>query len=124
MGYRKQKTMYKLTFDKYTGLEITAAGLTTGQTIELWEAKADNGPESVTKMLQMFSDALEDWNLETEDGEPVSQDMDGVRSQELPFVMEIIDAWTTALTGTDTELGKDSSSGSTFQGEPIPMEPL
>jgi hypothetical protein len=123
-GYRKQRTVYDLTFADHDGLEVMVAGLTTGQTMEMWEAKADSGPEATGKMLRMFADSLLGWNLETEEGDPVPQDLEGVKSQELPFVLEIIEAWTTALTGADAELGKDSTSGDPSLEAAIPMEPL
>jgi hypothetical protein len=123
-GYRKQRTIYSLVFDDYEGLEVKVKSLTTGQTMELWKAKSDNGPAATEGMLHLFSDSLLEWNLETEEGDPVPLDFEGVTSQELPFVLKIIDAWTTALTGAEAELGKDSEPGTTSPEELIPMEPL
>jgi hypothetical protein len=124
MGYRKQRTIYDLTFAKYEGLEVSLHGLNTGQTMDLWAAKNDGGPEATAEMLAMFSDSLRDWNLETEEGEPVPPDLKGVRSQELSFVLELIDSWTTAMTGANEDLGKESTSGETSPEAGIPTEPL
>jgi hypothetical protein len=123
-GYRKQRTVYNLTFENHPGLEISAGSLTTGQTMDLWKARADTTPEGTEDMLRMFADSLQSWNLETEEGEPVPMDFKGLQTQELPFVLQLVDAWTTALAGTSAELGKDSTSGERSLEVSIPMEAL
>ena len=128
-GYRVQSTIYNLTFAKFEGLEISIKGLTTGQMMEMWDAKAASKSDSevtVSKgtndMFEMFVDALKEWNLEDEEGVPVPKTMDGIKSLDLPFVLSLCEGWTTALAGTGEELGKDLPSGNKSQEELIPME--
>jgi hypothetical protein len=132
-GYRRQSTIYNLTFPDYDGLVVSIKGLTTGQMMKLWDdqalnaaAKAAGDKDAVSKatkeMLQMFVGALVEWNLEDDKGTPVPTTMEGIESLDLPFVLSLTEGWTIALAGADAELGKDSDSGSSFQEESIPME--
>jgi hypothetical protein len=132
-GYRRQGTIFNLTFPEFEGLEVTTRGLSTGQMLMLWEANAeskssakDDAAKATRQMLQYFADALIKWNLESEkdDGswEEVPATLEGIVSQDLPFVLRLIEVWTTVLAGVDANLGKDSDSGETSPDLNIPME--
>lgn len=134
-GYRRQNTIYNLTFPEFEGLEVIVRGLSTGQMMQLWKAGAgakskskDDAAKATEEMLGYFANALIGWNLEgeKEDGswEKVPSTLDGIKSQDLPFVLRIVEAWTDVLAGTEADLGKDSDSGGTSLEESLPMAPL
>ena len=134
-GYRRERTIYKLDFPEFDGLEVIARGLSTGQMMQLWKANAgakskakEDAAKATEDVLGYFANALVGWNLEgeKEDGswEKVPATLDGIKSQDLPFVLRIVEAWTDAIAGTDAELGKDSGSGETSLAESLPMEAL
>jgi hypothetical protein len=136
MGFKKQSTLFKLEFEdpSYSGLEVTAKSVPTGDFLDLMEAAArmdltskDLSPEdlkAVRILVNGFASALVSWNLEDDDDKPVPANVEGVRAQELDFVLPIITAWMDAVAGVSSSLGKESNSGGTFPGAPIPMAPL
>lgn len=135
MGYRKQTTLYHLTFPEFDGLEITAKSLSTGDLMRIMKTAAqltgdaserpgETRAQAVEDMLRRFSKALVSWNLEDEDGEPVPATYQGVEDQELPFVLRIIEAWTEAVAGVPDDLGKVSPSGPQFPEVSLPMVAL
>jgi hypothetical protein len=134
-GYRRQNTIYNLTFPEFEGLEVIVRGLSTGQMMQLWKAggnakskSKDDAANGTEEMLKYFANALVGWNLEGEqaDGtwEKVPATLDGIKSQDLPFVLRIVEAWTDVMAGTEEDLGKDSSSGEKSLAESLPMAPV
>lgn len=120
-SYRRQRTVFNLTFVEYDGLEVSVRGQTTGESLSLLEKKDQSNLEATRYMISAFVDALIKWNLEDEDGNSVPTTIEGVESLDLPFVQEIIDAWVSAASEVSKELGKDSPSGETSQEVSIPM---
>ncbi|HEV2375865.1 MAG TPA: hypothetical protein VGS19_27320 [Streptosporangiaceae bacterium] len=135
MGYQ-DVTLYKLVFEGRDGLEVTAEGLNTGDLFDLMEL-AGSLPDDVTKvkldaetrnavmkLMTTLADALDSWNVEDRKGQPVPATLDGLKTQNLGLVMDIIGAWIGAQTGVSDDLGKDSSSGPTSALErSLPMAP-
>lgn len=136
MGFKKQSTVFKLEFEDpaYSGLEVTAKSVPTGDFLDLMEAATrmdltskDFSPEdmkAVRILIDGFSNALVSWNLEDDDDKPVPADTTGVRAQELDFLLPIVTAWMDAVAGVSANLGKGSNSGGTFPEGAIPMAPL
>jgi hypothetical protein len=123
-GYRRQRTVFNLTFPDFDGLVVSIRGQNTGETLSLFENRAKSDVEATKYMIITFANSLIEWNLEDEDGVKVPTTVEGIESLDLPFVQELIDAWVTAVTGVDKELGKDSPSGGPSQEVSIPMEVL
>lgn len=122
-GYRVESPTYNLKFEGLEGLEVNIKGLNTGQMMELWEDKSDSSTsESSKETLLRFSAALISWNIEDENGVPIPATLEGIKSLDVSFVLTMVNGWTTALSGVDTDLGKDSDSGEQFQEASIPME--
>lgn len=134
MGYRHEAKVYKLTFEDYPGLEVTAKSVSTGRLMKLMRMavrlndKADGGDlteqdaDAVDALFTGFSKALVGWNLEDEDGEPVPPTRDGIEEQEFDFMLGVINSWIETVAGTPGDLGKDSNSGQRFPEVSIPME--
>lgn len=136
MGYKPQKTEYELSFEDgdLAGLEVRARGIPLGQFLDMVsladEAQQNAGkvgPDAVRKMLDFlvaFADVLVSWNVEDEDGAPVPANLDGVRTQEFPFVLEIVKVWMGAAAGVSGPLEQTSNDGSLSEMALIPTETL
>lgn len=128
MGYKPNRTMYKLDFSEteLAGLEITARGSTVSGLMELAGLAGDlDGLDTATagdmkelmeklrKMFAPFARVLDSWNVEDDDGAPVPATLDGLLSQELPFVKEVIEAYVSELAAAPPPLPGSSGSGAT-----------
>jgi hypothetical protein len=140
MGYKRDK-IYRLVFEdpELEGLEVRARSVAIGKLLQISELKElrnsgeldGDGIAKTRDLLQIFADALVSWNLEIDtavNGEvitqPVPATLDGLLSQDLGFVLQIIEAWMEAVTSVSKSLGKASPSGVTFPEGSLPMEPL
>lgn len=136
MGFKKESTIFKLEFEDpaYSGLEVLAKSVPTGDFLDLMDAAArmdltsktfsPDDLQAVKILIEGFARALVSWNLEDEDDNEVPTTIDGVRAQELPFLLPIVTSWMDAVAGVSADLGKESSSGETSPEVAIPMAPL
>jgi hypothetical protein len=121
VGYRKARTLYKLSFEDHIGLEVSAGSVPTQVFLGIISAKeASDTPV----MFEAFAKALHSWNLEDEDGTPVPPTLEGLYAQDFSFVLEIIGAWIEAVGGVSTPLATPSSAGAPPPELQLPMEPL
>lgn len=123
MGYKRQEKVYKLEFEgeDFEGLEVRAKGLSVGQLLEFQTLKDSSDSDASSKTLGTFASKLVSWNLEDDNG-PVPATLEGVKGQDVDFIMAIVAAWVNAFSSVSSNLGKDSSSGVTFPEGSIPME--
>lgn len=142
MGYRRKKTVMNLKFEEHDGLEVRVRALTIDELLEMTrtaqavmgsDGKVKQemvGTEDLEELFSRFSDALLSWTLEEElvidsdEWTPVPTTLEGVKSQEVDFVMELIDVWMTAVAGVEAPLPAGSNSGETSQELSLPMEAL
>lgn len=127
MGYTKAPTIH--TLDKIKGedgLVVRLKSLKVGKLRKLVRA-LDNEKAGLSEVLDdVFSLMVESavsWNVQ-EDGSDVPFDLAGLEDLELDTVLAIMNAWVEKMTGPDEELGKDSTSGEAFPGQPLTMEAL
>lgn len=127
MGYVPKRKIYKLAFEdaEMDGLVVRVRGLSTGQYIDLMglKQKAEGGDDS-GELFEFLAERLVDWNVEEEDGTPVPADLTGIRAQDMPFTMAIINAWTKAMADVPAPLGQPSTSGASSLEASIPMDAL
>ena len=100
MGFRPKRTPFKLDFSgtEYEGLEITVRPLPMNVMLDMSAA----GVEDTAKFRHVTATlgyALESWNVEDDDGQPVAADVDGLLSQDSRFIAAVIGAWVLSLTG-------------------------
>lgn len=128
MGYRRQPTVYKLIFQEYEGLEVTARSVSVEELLKItglasqMTTKPDD--KQVSELFGWFGKRLVSWNLEDEDGKPVPATLNGLLAQEMGFVLKIIQAWVRAITGVSPPLQNGSSGGPAARNpleESIPM---
>jgi hypothetical protein len=132
-GY-KRKT-YKLkwpTGHDLHGLIVVTKGLSVEKTFGLASLAAAMGAESDTaakveaanKLFAGFAERLVSWNLEDDDG-PVPATLDGVKDQDMGFMIGLISTWMDAVSSVDTPLPSGSPNGQTPDpAVSLPMEPL
>lgn len=127
MGYRKIPTIHTLEFDgALEGLVVRLRSIPFGKVRKLIsliedEQKDDAVMEQLTVQL---TEAIVSWNLEDEYGRAVQVSKEAIEDLEFQDVMELVDKWLDRITGPSKDLGKDSSSGATFPGQPLTMEAL
>jgi hypothetical protein len=131
MGYRREPKMYRLQFEdpEFDGLEVMVRSLPVGEFLALGRLqgaidKDDPDINEVEKLFKVFADKLVGWNLEDQAGTKVAANLNGLKSQDLDFVLAIIGAWVNAMGGVSPELGKGSTSGANSLVAGIPTEAL
>jgi hypothetical protein len=135
MGYVRKPRVFKITWEDGTelaGLEIRAHSVPMGQFLEFqgYAEELDKGdPVATRALLEMFAGVLVSWNLEVETvvngqtiAQPVPATIDGLLSQDLEFVLAVVDKWMSAAAGVPDDLGKESTSGVQFPEGSIPMD--
>lgn len=143
MGYRRVPKTFKLTFEDEPGLEVYCRSAPLGQILALMELvkEEDDGKMSLRELGRLeelfstFGASLKSWNLEDEDGNPITWDPTGeetevqakvraLKTQDLDFVLSLILAWMDAVVGVSDPLKRKSSSGDQSPEGSIPMATL
>jgi hypothetical protein len=86
------------------------------------QGSANDTLKAVGDLFETFATALVSWNLEDEDGTPVSADLEGIQSQDMEFILAVVRAWLEAVSSVNAPLGEGSTGGGTSQVPSIPME--
>lgn len=87
----------------------------------------DSDLEKIGKLRQLFdnfADSLVSWNLGSDPASPVPANRQGVYSQDIDFVLEIISAWAEAVGGVSNDLKAESNDTQPSQVAYLPMERL
>ena len=80
--------------------------------------------KGIDEVFKVVSKRLVWWSLTDEDGNPVPTDAETLADEDFGMMMEILNAWTKAVTGVSAPLGAPSTSGKPFPEESIPTETL
>lgn len=104
MGYRPKRTPCKLDFTgtEYDGLEVVTRPVPMSVLLDVMTAAATGDLEAFRHMAATFAYALDSWNVEDDDGQPVPADLDGLMSLTPQFVNAVIAAWAAAQAGKTT----------------------
>jgi len=99
MGFRPKRTPLKLDFSgtEYEGLEITVRPLPQAVMLDIAAACDTWDIVTMRHMAATFTHAVESWNLEDDDGQPVAADADGLLSQDARFVSAVVQKWIETL---------------------------
>jgi len=131
MGFQRKKKKYKLRFEdpELEGFEVVMGSLSIGEFTELTDAftaaQAGQGAaEGVTGLLEKFAASIDSWNLEDEKGEPVPTTFDGVKTQDMDFIMQVVVAWMDAIAGVDPTSRASANGGGILPEVSLPMEKL
>lgn len=135
-GYRRPKKTYRLVFEDpdMAGLVVRVRSVPLGGFLDL-VFLADVAERMLTAgglgaddlgrirgLFAGFASALVEWNLEDDDGKPVTPDLDGVLAQEPDLILSICVAWIQAVVGVRRPLERPSSDGAPPEEAQIPME--
>lgn len=136
MGYKRQKTIYRLVFEdeEFEGLEVRAYAPPLGyleKTMQMGSIAGRNTDDLSPEEIELFqgfmtgfAKYLVSWNLEDDDDTPVPATLEGLRTQDLGFVFQIIEAWLDSVSAVAGPLAPPSSSGRPSLEGSLPMEPL
>lgn len=128
MGFRKVPTIYTLEFDgEYEGLVVRMQSTSFGNVRRLFRLLNDENAaelEAIEGIVKLLADHIVSWNMESEEGHPVAADEAGLDAQDFPFIMDLSNRYLDQVTGPDAKLGKDSTDGAKFPGQPLTMEAL
>ena len=102
MGFRPKRTPFSLDFSgtEYEGLEVTVRPVSLSVTMDMVTACVTPTPATMRQLAATFTYALESWNLEGDDGEPVAADADSLMSQDGRFVNAVIAKWIEAMSAS------------------------
>jgi hypothetical protein len=96
VGYRPKRDPYKLNFSatEHEGLEVTVRRMPVSVLLDVAAGMgAPNNADALRHLYATLAFALESWNVEDDEGQPVPADLDGVVSQDPEFMSVIIQAW-------------------------------
>jgi hypothetical protein len=137
--YQRKPKLYELKFEDYPGFEVTMKGLSIESFMSLARqasgmrgldlknaegADLEKAMDQIDGLFTRFAKSLKAWNLDDDDGQPVPETADGVRSQDLDFILEITMAWMDAIASVDIPLPQPANGSGTFPEGSLPMEPL
>lgn len=125
MGYRKIPTIHTIDdIPGEDGLIVRMQGISFGKVRRVTSLLDDEGDGALGEIGKLVVSKLVSWNLEDEDGRPIPVTEDEFDELDFALVLKIVNAWLDCMTGVSDELGKDSSSGVKFPGQPVTMEAL
>lgn len=134
MGFKAQRKLFMLQFEDQAleGLDVRVRSISLGRLLDLADqaAELEHGGAGalprVRELLAVFTERLEFWNLENEEGEPTPQTLEGLLSHETDLVLDIVLDWFGAMmsVGKGDPLVSSSTNGNTFPEPSIPMETL
>lgn len=128
MARRRMIRTVDVSFDEglLEGLHVKLKSLKFGEVRRLIALmdEDDKDVEIMNQISQRLADSIVSWDLQEEDGSPIEPSLDAIDDMDFKEVMELTDKWLDQLTGPSDELGKDSTSGVKFPGQPVTMEAL
>lgn len=116
MGYKPPTTGHKLDFTgtAYDGLEVTFDSVPLGKLLDITEQLQSVDQGDVPGMRTLFSNVaglMESWNVEDKDDNPVPCTVEGLMSQDMPFVIAVIETWVASTSSAPPPLPGTSPSG-------------
>jgi hypothetical protein len=129
-GYKPVRTVFVLSFEDpdLEGCEVRCKRVSLGRLKELLVlleqanafkdddlvAGSDSAEEAIAlleKLYSGFAEGLIGWNVLSDDDKPVPPTVAGMLSQDLWFMLKLIEAYLTGMMQAPSSLGKDSPSG-------------
>lgn len=100
-GFRPKRAPLKLDFTdtEFQGLEVTLRPVPMSVLSDIAVTASSGDPSAFRHAAATFAYALESWNVEDDDGNPVPADLDGLMSQDPRFVSAVFKAWMEAAHG-------------------------
>lgn len=133
MGYKKVPIIYTLDGPGgRDGLIVRMKSMKIGQMRKIVRMLDDDDLDTsvlLDEMVKQVGNGLVSWNMEYPDdhelaGQPIPATPDEVDQLDFDELKDILTEWLDQVTGPGEDLGKDSSSGERFPGQPLTMEAL
>jgi hypothetical protein len=117
MGFRRGNKVFNFKFQEgeYDGFEVKLKSLTLGEFATLLQLREDKLVEAGDDLFKMVGESLIGWNLETEDGEPIPANLEGLYTQDFSFLMFLMDEWMQAMSQVPVPLDRLPKGGGTSQ---------
>lgn len=127
MGFKPPRKTYHLDFagTDMDGLEVSLTGLSVGELADLMElqGRIDEDPRHALDLFKLVAKKIVKWNVEDEDDKPVPATLNGLKKQDLSFVMALIKPWVDAMASIPLPLEQTSTGGQpSGLAQSIPME--
>ncbi len=128
MGYRRIRTLH-LTFEQphdLAGLEVVMRRPRMRDLLDAdsFLATGAQRDESTVRAIETLAEAIESWNLEDDDGEPVEPSLDVLKDLDPDFTLGLVQAWTGQFRAVTPPLERPSPAGEPFPEASLPMEVL
>jgi hypothetical protein len=136
MGHRREDNIYRLRFadPDMDGLIVRARPASVGVAMDMMGLAdlVDKGPsaisadqvKTVVNVFREFASALIEWNREDTEGNPVPATLEGIRSEDMQFMLKVVTAWANAGDSVPAPLGQKSNGGGQLAAVSIPTETL
>lgn len=127
MGFKRKPKIYHIIWNEgdLAGLEVKMRALSVGTLLDLTEAAAAaKDDRDLSSTIEPFAAALQDWNLEDEQGRAVPANLKGIKTQDLGFITAIITKWMSVIADVDIPLPQASNSGVTSLEESLNLDAL
>ena len=125
MGYRKVPTIHTIDdIPGEDGLIVRMQGISFGKVRRVTALLDDEGDGALEEIGKLVVSKLVSWNLEDGDGRAIPVTIEEFDELDFQLVLKLVNAWLDRMTGVSDDLGKDSSSGVKFPGQPVTMEAL
>ena len=117
--FRRERKLYQLNFEdpELDGFECVMSGVSLERFVDITALAAElETPEGRTKenieaQFTTLAGSMVSWNLDDDDGKPISCDYEGLRVQDFDFVMKIMLGWMQALASVPKASENGSPSG-------------
>lgn len=127
--YKHQSRQFILRFEDLPGLDVAMRSVSVGKLMDMaaMADKVKTGEADVDEALELFrlfADRLISWNLDDDTDQPVSADLEGVRSLDTDLFMQIFEGWFEGMTKAPKASRTPSANGSSHPEVSLPMESL
>lgn len=128
MARRKIPVIHDISFTEgpNAGLNVRVKSVKFGKVRQLMALMDDDDKdvETMDAITRMLADAIVSWDLEDEYGVRVAPSVEAIDDMEFAEVIDLVSRWLDKITGPSDGLGKGSTSGASFPGQPLTMEAL
>lgn len=134
MGFKVKHPILRLTFDKpeLEGLEVRARSIGLGAYLSLARMAELSDKETLDAedMAQLggpfkiLAQALVSWNLEEEDGTPIPATFEGIMSQDMGIMFDVLSGWMDAIASVSIPLDRAPKGTKPLEALSLQMEAL
>jgi hypothetical protein len=115
VGYRRNRKVYRLTFEDHEGLEVMVRSVSVGKlmgVLQLADAMtAKPSQDQIDELFGWFAARIISWNYEDEAGEPLPPTLETLLDDDFDFVLRMVMAWVRAVSRVDFPLAPASANG-------------